>query len=345
VAAGASKREQYSFPPRSRAVRPPLWSPAMGAGGGHQHEHDHGHAHGVSADAQGRWLAIALAVIAGFMVVEVVAGILADSLALISDAAHMLTDAAAIALALVAFRIAARPPSGRFTFGFKRAEILSAQINGASLLVFAALIGYEAVGRLSSPPDVDGQFVIVVGLLGAAVNLVAAWALSRASRRSLNVEGAYLHALADLLSSLFAAVAGVVIVVTGFDQADAIAALAVCAIMLAGGWRLLRDSGRILLEGAPKGMDADEIASALADHPGVVEVHDLHLWEVTSDFPALSAHVLVPAGDDCHRLRRELDALLAERFGIDHATLQVEHAPADRLLQIEPRPDGGDGPR
>ncbi|NLT06685.1 MAG: cation transporter [Solirubrobacterales bacterium] len=311
----------------------------MGAGGGHSHEHEHSHAHGVSADAQGRWLAIALAVIVGFMVVEVVAGVIANSVALISDAAHMLTDAAAIALALGAVRLAARPPSGRFTFGFKRAEILSAQINGASLLVFAALIGYEAVGRLADPPDVDGGFVIVVGVLGALVNVVAAWALSRASRRSLNVEGAYLHALADLLSSLFAAVAGVVIVLTGFDQADAIAALAVCAIMLRGGWRLLRDSGRILLEGAPKGMDADEIAAAIAGHPGVVEVHDLHVWEVTSGFPALSAHVLVPAGEDCHALRRELDRMVAERFEIDHATLQVEHAPAERLLQIEP---GGD---
>ena len=316
----------------------------MGAGGGH-HGHDHDHSHGVSADAQGRWLAVALAAIVGFMAVEVVAGILADSVALISDAAHMLTDAAAIALALGAVRLAARPPSGRFTFGFKRAEILSAQINGASLLVFAALIGYAAIGRLADPPDVDGPFVIAVGVLGALVNLVAAWALSRASRRSLNVEGAYLHALTDLLSSAFAAAAGVVIVLTGFDQADAIAALAVCAIMLRGGWRLLRDSGRILLEGAPKGMDADEIASALAAHPGVVDVHDLHLWEVTSGFPALSAHVLVAAGDDCHQRRRELDTLLRERFAIDHATLQDDHAPADHLLQIEPRAPGGGGSR
>lgn len=306
--------------------------------GGRDHGHDHaagGHSHGVSADAQGRWLAIALAAIAGFMVVEIVVGILADSVALISDAAHMATDAAAIALALVAVRLAARPPSGRFTFGLKRSEILSAQVNGASLLVFAALIGFEAVRRLSDPPDVDGGFVIVVGILGALVNLVAAWALSRANRQSLNVEGAYVHALADLLSSLFAAIAGVVIVTTGFDQADPIAALAVCAVMLRGGWRLLRDSGRILLEGAPKGMDAGEVGRALAAQPGVVEVHDLHVWEVTSGFPALSAHVIVPPGADCHQRRRELDDLLRERFGIEHATLQVEHERKPTLLQIE----------
>jgi cobalt-zinc-cadmium efflux system protein len=306
----------------------------VSAGHGH-HGDDHGHSHGVSPDPQGRWLAVALVTIVGFMLVEVVAGILADSVALISDAAHMLTDAAAIALALGAVKLAARPPSGRFTFGLKRSEILSAQINGASLLVFACLIGFEAVQRISSPPEVDGGLVIVVGVLGGLVNLVAAWALSRANRQSLNVEGAYLHALADLLSSLFAALAGVVIVTTGFDQADAIAALLVCAIMLRGGWRLLRDSGRILLEGAPKGMDADEIGRALAAHPGVVEVHDLHVWEVTSGFPALSAHVIVPAGEDCHQRRRELDQLLRDRFDIAHATLQVEHEHVSGLLQID----------
>lgn len=305
--------------------------------GGHDHE-GHDHSHGVAADAQGRWLAVALAVILTFMVVEVVVGFLANSVALISDAAHMLTDAAAIALALVAVRLAARPPSGRFTFGLKRSEILSAQVNGASLLVFAGVIAYAAIGRLADPPDVDGQFVIVVGVLGALVNVAAAWALSRANRQSLNVEGAYLHALADLLSSLFAAIAGVVIVTTGFDQADPIAALLVCAIMVRGGWRLLRDSGRILLEGTPRGMDAQEIGRALAAHPGVVEVHDLHVWEVTSGFPALSAHVLVPAGEDCHQRRRELDELLRERFGIDHATLQVEHEHAGKLIQLRHRP-------
>lgn len=307
---------------------------------GHSHAgHDHGHSH-VSADSQGRWLAIALALILVFMVAEVVAGLLANSVALISDAAHMLSDAGAIALALVAFRLAARAPSGRFTFGFKRAEILSAQVNGASLLVLAAIIGFEGVRRLADPASVEGELVIVVGVLGALVNLGAAWALSRADRQSLNVEGAYLHALTDMLASLAAAAAGVVIVATGYERADPIAALLVCAIMLRGGWRLLRDSGRILLEGAPKGMDADEIGRTLAAQPGVVEIHDLHVWEVTSGFPALSAHVIVPAGEDCHQRRRELDSLLGERFGITHATLQVEHAPAPKLLQIEP-----DGPR
>ena len=298
--------------------------------------HDHsGHSHGVSASSNPRWLWIALGINFGFMLVEVVVGLLANSVALLSDAAHMLTDAGSIGLALIAVRLAARPPSGRFTFGLKRSEILSAQINGASLLVLAGVIGYASIGRLSSPPEVEGTLVIIVGLIGAGVNGAAAWSISKANRESLNVEGAFLHNLADLFSSLAAALAGLVIITTGFDQADGIAALAVCALMLHGGWGLLRDSGRILLEGAPAGMDAEDIGTALAAHPGVVEVHDLHVWEVTSGFPALSAHVIVPAREDCHARRRELQAMLEERFGIDHATLQVEHERSKELLEIE----------
>lgn len=301
----------------------------------------HSHSHSVDASSNPRWLWIALAINFGFMLVEVVVGLLANSVALLSDAAHMLTDAGSIALALVAVRLASRPVTRRFTFGLKRSEILSAQINGASLLVLAAVIGYESIGRLASPPEVEGMLVVVVGVVGAGVNGAAAWALSRANRASLNVEGAFLHNLADLFSSLAAAAAGVVIVATGFDQADGIAALTVCALMLHGGWGLLRDSGRVLLEGTPKGMDAQEIGDALAAHPGVAEVHDLHVWEVTSGFPALSAHVIVPAGGDCHARRRELQDLLHERFGIDHVTLQVEHEAVGGLIELESPRDRG----
>jgi cobalt-zinc-cadmium efflux system protein len=299
---------------------------------------DHGHSHGVSEASEPRWLWVALAINLGFMAVEVVVGLLANSVALLSDAAHMLTDAAAIGLALVAVGLARRPASGSFTFGLKRSEILSAQLNGASLLLLAGIVGFESVRRVFDPPDVDGGFVIAVGLAGAVANGAAAVALARANRESLNVEGAFRHNLADLWSSIAAAGAGVVIVTTGFNQADGLAALAVCALMIYGGWGLLRDSGRVLLEGAPKGMDAEEVGNAMAAHPGVSEVHDLHLWEVTSGFPALSAHVLVPAGDDCHARRRELRDLLHERFGIDHATLQVEHKdnPDPELVQLSP---------
>ena len=307
-------------------------------GGGHQHGSGGGHAghdHGISADADSRWLTIALLIIASFMGVEVVAGIVASSLALLSDAAHMLTDAASIALALFAARLAVRPPSGRYTFGFGRAEILSAQINGASLFVLAGVITFEALRRLSDPPEVTGSLVIAVGVLGALVNIAAAWALSRSQRRSLNVEGAMAHVLADLYGSLAAIASGVIIYLTGFDQADVIASLVVVALMVRTGWSLMRDSGRVLLEGTPRGMDAAEVGSAMAAHPGVVEVHDMHLWEVTSGFAALSAHVLVKPSDDCHARRRQLQTMLKERFGVEHATLQVDHEPRGELLQIE----------
>ena len=304
----------------------------------HGHAHDHGHSHGVGPDADRRWLAIALAINLGFFVVEVVAGILANSVALLSDAVHMLSDAGAIGLALVAVHLAARRPSRSFTFGLGRAEILSAQINGAALLVLAALIGFESVQRIVDPPDVEGAFVLVVGLVGAVVNGAAAWSLSRANRQSLNVEGAFLHNLYDLYSSLAAAAAGAAILVFGFEQADGIAALTVCVLMLRAGWGLVRDSGRILLEGTPKGLDSEEIGRAMVALPGVTEVHDLHVWEVTSGFPALAAHVTVAQSADCHDRRRALADLLHERFDIDHTTLQVDHAQPPRLLTIEPEP-------
>jgi cobalt-zinc-cadmium efflux system protein len=300
----------------------------------HGHEHGHAHSHAPSPDADRRWLSIALGLILSFMVLEVVAGLVADSLALLSDAAHMLTDAGSIALALVAARLAARPPGGRYTFGLGRAEILSAQVNGASLLVLAGVIAWEAIGRLGDPPEVDGAIVLVIGLAGAAVNVGAAWALSRAERRSLNVEGARAHVLADLYASLGAALAGLLVLTAGFERADTVVALLVAALMVRSGFSLLGQSTRVLLEAAPRGMDPETIGRALAAHPGVSEVHDLHIWEVTSGFPALSAHVLVPAGEDCHARRAELELLLAERFGLEHTTLQIEHESSGGLLDI-----------
>jgi cobalt-zinc-cadmium efflux system protein len=298
----------------------------------HHHHHDHGH---LTRTADRRRLTMALALILGFMAVEVVAGILADSLALLSDAAHMLTDAGAIALALAAARLAARPAGGGFTFGFRRAEILSAQLNGATLVALAAFILIEAVQRLIDPPDVEGATVLVVALAGVAVNLAAARILVGAERRSLNVEGAFQHVLTDLFAFIATAVAGLVILVTGFGRADGIAALVVVALMMRSGWGLLRDSGRVLLEAAPRGLDPDEIGRTLAAQDHVVEVHDLHVWEVTSGMPSLSAHVIVGAGCDTQAHRRRLAELLRERFGIDHTTLQVE-ARHEGPLEIEP---------
>ena len=298
------------------------------------HEH---HAHAVSADGDARWLTVALLVNVGFFVVEVVAGLLAGSLALLSDAGHMLTDAGAIGLALVAVRLAQRPARGAYTFGLGRAEILSAQVNGVSLLVLAGLIAVPAVQRIADPPQIEGGLVLATGIAGAAVNGFAAWALSRASRASLNVRGAFLHNLADMASSIAAALAGLAVLAFGWDAADGIAALGVAALMLWGGWGLVRDSARVLLEAAPRGADPDRIGRAMAAAPGIVEVHDLHVWEVTSGFTALAAHVLVAPDDDCHARRRELAGMLRERFAIEHATLQVDHARRERseLLAIE----------
>ncbi len=286
----------------------------------------HGGHHHAAAGRDRRWLTIALALIAGFMAVEVVIGLLAGSLALLSDAAHMLTDAAAIALALFAARMADRPPSGGYTFGLKRAEILSAQANGLTLLLLAAWIVYEAFARLRSPSEVAGLPVLATALAGIAVNIAAAWAVGRADRRSLNVEGAFQHVLTDLFAFIATAVAGVVIMLTGFRQADTIASLFVAALMVRSGVGLVRDSGRIFLEAAPVGIDPSALGADLAAVPGVVEVHDLHVWQVTSGYPAMSAHVLVEPGGDCHAVRKDIETRLRETYGLDHTTLQVDHA-------------------
>ena len=299
------------------------------------HAHHHHHHPQASGTTDRRRLWIALALILGFMAVEVVAGIVASSLALLSDAAHMLTDAGAIALALVAARLAARPPAGGYTFGLKRAEILSAQLNGATLLALAAVILYEGIRRLFDPPDVEGAIVLVVAIAGIVVNLAATAVLAGADRRSLNVEGAFQHVLTDLFAFIATAVAGVVVLATGFTRADGIAALLVAALMIRSGWSLLRDSGRVLLEAAPRNLDPDEIGRTLASQAHVVEVHDLHVWEVTSGLPSLSAHVTVGAGCDAQAHRRHLAELLRERFGIEHTTLQVE-ARHEGPLAIEP---------
>jgi cobalt-zinc-cadmium efflux system protein len=296
------------------------------------HDHAHGHSHGGGEDA--RRLGLALALIVAFMIGEVVAGILAHSLALLSDSAHMLTDAGALALSLVVLRLAAQPAGGNRTFGLRRSEILSAQANGAALLVLAGLIVYGAVRRLVSPPDAKGGAILVVALVGIGVNVVATWLLAGANRQSLNVEGSFQHVLNDLYAFIATAVAGGVILATGWVRADPVAALFVAALMLLAAWRLLRDSGRVLLDIAPAGLPVTEIGTAMAAHPGVVEVHDLHVWEVTTEFPTLSAHVLVEPGADCHGIRRELESLLRDRFGLEHTTLQVEHAPA-KLVQIQ----------
>ncbi len=287
----------------------------------------HGHSHAaVGENTDSKRLSIALALIVAFMVVEVTVGVLVHSLALLSDAAHMLTDAGALLLSLVTIRLIARPARGNLTFGLKRTEILSAQANGYTLLFLAGLIVFEGVRRLISPPKPGGLAILIVALVGIGVNLLATWQLSKANRESMNIRGSFQHILTDLIAFVFTAIAGAVILATGFVRADGIASLVIAAIMLWAAFGLLRDSGRVLLEAAPEGMNVDAIGKSLAEHPRVRNVHDLHVWQIGSGFPALSAHVLVAPGDDCHGVRGELERALAAEFGIEHTTLQVDHA-------------------
>ncbi len=257
---------------------------------------------------------------------EVVFGLVANSLALLADAGHMLTDAAALGLAIFAASMAARPAHGRWTFGYKRVEVLAAQINGLTLLIIGVWIVYGAVRRLIEPDDVRGGIMLAVALVGILVNGLATLLLSRASRESINVRGAFVHVLNDLAAFVGTAVAGGLILATGWDRFDPIASLFVAALIGWSSWGLLRDSTQIFLESAPAEIEPDEVGREIAASPDVVDVHDLHIWTVTSGFPALSAHVLVKPGADCHAIRRRLEGMLVERFRVDHTTLQVDHA-------------------
>ena len=294
--------------------------------------HAHGLDHGAARAAGTRALALSLALIVAFGVVEVVAGALADSLALLADAGHMASDAGGLALALLAAWAAGRPATSQRSFGFHRAEILAALANGVALVAVAVWIFVEAARRFADPGEPLGGWMLGVGALGLAVNVAAAAILFRRGSESLNVRAALRHVLADLAGSVGVIGAGAVVLATGWAHADPVAGLLIGLLVLASSWTILRDSTHVLLEATPRGLDADEVSRAMTAYPGVREVHDLHVWTITSGFPALSAHVLVDRGADCHALRLELERVLHERFGLDHTTLQVEHAQG--LLEI-----------
>ena len=294
------------------------------------------HAHGFEARA-GRdraALGMALALIAGFTVVEVTAGFLAGSLALLADAAHMLSDTGSLGLAFLASWLAARPATPQRSFGFRRAEILAALANGVLLVAVSIWIFAAAIGRLGDPPEVPGGWILAVGLAGLAVNAIAAWVLARGEAGSLNVRAALRHVLADLLGSVGVIVAGLVVLATGWEYADPVAAMAIAVLVLASSWQILRESVAILLEETPEGIDAVEVGHALAAVEGVVQVHDLHIWTITSGFPALAAHVLIAPEADPQDVRRKLEQLLDERFELQHTTLQVEYAGAETIVDI-----------
>lgn len=295
-----------------------------------------GHEHSYAPDAVRRWLAAALGVIIAFMIAEVVAGLLAHSLALLTDAAHMLTDAAALAVAIIAAGIARRPARGAFTYGFARVDALSGQASGITLILLAVWFTFEGVRRLVTPSAVHGGTVTVVALIGIAVNLVATMLAGRADRHSLNVRGVMAHLVTDLWAFAATVVAGLVVFTTGWTRADPIASLVVAAVMAWTGWRLVHAAGRVFLEAAPAGVDPVTIGDELARADGVAEVHDLHVWEIGSGAVALSAHVLVQPPRDCHEVAATLRTLLLDGYGIGHVTLQTDHADAvDQHLAAE----------
>ncbi len=301
------------------------------------HHHDHG-------AADDRRLTVALALVAAFLLGEVVVGLLAHSVALLADAAHLLTDVAGLAAALVAARLARRPARGAMTFGLRRLEVLAAQGNGALLLVLGVLVAVEAVRRLIHPAPVAGLALVVVAAVGIGVNTAASVVLARGDRESFNVRAALAHVRTDALASAVTVVAGVVVLATGWRRADPVASLLVVAVLGVTAVRILVQTGRVLLEAAPPGVDPAAVLAAVRADPRVDSVHELHLWLITSGFPALSAHVLVRPGFDCHAVRAEVEAALARAYGIEHTTLQVEHA-ADEVLHIgAARREGGAEP-
>ena len=284
----------------------------------------------VSRDADRTYLAVAFGLIVGFMAFEVVAAIASHSLALLADAGHMLTDATALGAAIWALTLAARPASAVWTFGLRRAEILAAAANGVMLAVMAVLVAYDALERLVDPPRVEGRTLVVVALIGVAVNLAATLVLARANRQSLNVEGAFRHVVTDLYAFIATAVAGVAVLAFGLRRADPIASLVVVALMVRAAWQLLGSSGRILLQGTPDHVDLAAVRRHMAELPGVLAVHELHAWTLSSQLPVLSAHVVV--SDDClsdgssAELLDSLQDCLSGHFDVAHSTFQLEPA-------------------
>ena len=291
----------------------------------HSHSHgDHNHDHGRNADR--RALTITFILTAAFTVAEVVGGLITGSLALLADAGHMLSDALSLGVALFAVWLAGTPSTPNRSFGYRRAEILAALFNGATLVAISIWILIEAYHRFREPSEILGGWMLAVATLGLVVNVVGAMILSRSGGESLNLQGALRHVVADILGSVGAIAAALVILATGWYYADPIISVLIGLLVLGSSWKLLRDSTNVLLEGTPRGIDADEVGRSMAASAGVEEVHDLHIWTITSGFSALAAHVLVGRDENCHARRRDLEELLAREYGIEHTTLQVDHA-------------------
>jgi cobalt-zinc-cadmium efflux system protein len=302
----------------------------MSSHAGHSHPHRHD---------DGRRMAIVLAINLAMLAIGIGGGLVFDSLALLADAGHVLTDVLAIGVALFAGWMARRPAGPQRTFGFRRGEIFAALFNGFTLVAIAVLVFVAAIGRLSEPPSVDGGGVIVVGLLSLLGNAGAAMVLAGGDRTNINLEAVLRHTASDALGALGVVLAGLIVVTTGWERADALVSIAIAALILVGSWRLLREPFEVLMETAPAGIDVQEVGSAMCAVSGVREVHDLHVWTVTSGFPALAAHIRTDPNEDPGAVRERLEAVLHERFGLEHTTLQVVPEP---LLQLEDRRSGPD---
>jgi cobalt-zinc-cadmium efflux system protein len=301
----------------------------------HAHAHGHlGHAHADGREANRSRMVVAFAINLGLVVAAVVGAIVFHSVALFADAGHVLSDVGAIGLALFAAAMAARPARGRRTFGYYRTEILAALANGLALVAVAVFVFIEAVMRLSQPSHVRGLGVLVIGVVGLAGNAVATVTLAGGDREDINLEAVLRHSAADALGSLAVVVSGALVMITGWDRVDPITGLFLGVLILAGSWRLISEPIDVLMEAAPPGLDVEEIGTAMVAVPGVREVHDLHVWTVTSGFPALAAHVRTDPAYDPEEVRHALEHELAERFEIEHTTLQVV---VEQLIEIEDR--------
>ncbi|WP_368859125.1 cation diffusion facilitator family transporter [Cohnella sp. GbtcB17] len=283
-----------------------------------------GHHHGREGDRRG--LTIALAITAGIMLLEFVGGLLTDSLALLSDSGHMLSDTSALALSLAALWFAARPASAKRTYGFHRFEILAALFNGVALFVIAGFIVYEAIGRMASPPEVSGGPMMAIAAVGLLANLASAWALTRQGdvENNVNMRSAYLHVLGDALGSVGAIAAGIVMMAFGWYIADPIISIVVSVLILRSAWLVIAQTVHVLMEGTPAGIDHEEVKSALLTLDGVRDVHDLHIWTITSGLDSFSCHILVEEGISCQDVLQRAISLVEDRFGITHTTIQVE---------------------
>ncbi len=289
--------------------------------------HSHGaHTHNKGPHQNVRVLTVVLALTTAFLIAEVIGGLLTGSLALLADAGHMASDSASIALALLAFWLSVKPATPERSFGYKRAEILAALFNGVTLVAISIWIFIEAYRRFQDPSEILGGWMLLVAVIGLLVNLAGAAILARSGSQNLNLQGVLRHIVADLLGSVGAIAAAIIILLTGWLYADPIISVIIGLLILGSSWKILRDSTNILLESTPRGIDADEVGNRMAGAEGVQEVHDLHIWTITSGFPALSAHVLVGWDENCHTRRRDLEELLAREYGIEHTTLQVDHA-------------------